>query len=99
MAKAIEASNGCFSAGIFTLSLLKPALGSLLKYRVGGDADSIEDIEGFQGPVDLGSGRASIGPIADLTFREAPLKDGNQPAKLSGDSGCGRGIAGAKQRG
>ena len=86
VAKAIEESNRSFCAGIFTLGLVKPALGSFLEYRVGGDPDSIEHFEGFQGPVDLWSGRAGIGPIADLTFRETTFKDGNQPGKLSGNS-------------
>lgn len=86
VAKAIEESNRSFCAGIFAVGLLKPALGSFLEYRVGGDPDSIEHFKGFQGPVDLWSGRAGIGPVADLAFREATLKDGKQPAKLSGDS-------------
>lgn len=86
VAKAIEESNRSFCAGIFTLGLVKPALGSFLEYRVGGDPDSIEHFEGFQGPVDLWSGRAGIGSIADLGVRETLLKDGNQPAKLSGDA-------------
>ena len=86
VAKAIEESNRSFGAGIFAFGLLKPPLGSFLEYRVGGDPDSIEHLEGFQGPVDLWSGRAGIGPIADLTFRETTFKDGNQTAKLSGDS-------------
>ena len=84
--KAIEESNRSLCAGIFAVGLLKPALGSFLEYRVGGDPDSIEHFKGFQGPVDLWSGRAGIGPIADLPFRETSLNDGNQPAKLSGDS-------------
>ena len=86
VAKAIEESNRSFGAGIFAVGLLKPALGSFLEYRVGGDPDGIEHFEGFQGPVDLWSGRAGIGPIADLTFRETTFKEGNQPTKLSGDS-------------
>src|SRR6266478_1332747 len=77
VAKTIEESNRSFCAGIFTLGLLKPALGSFLEYRVGGDPDRVEHFEGFQGSVDLWSGRAGIGPIADLTFRETTLKDGN----------------------
>lgn len=86
VAKAIEDSERHFGAGILAHGLLKPALGSFLEYRVGGDPDSIEHFKGFQGPVDLWSGRAGIGPIADLTFRETSLNDRNQPAKLSGDS-------------
>jgi hypothetical protein len=70
VAKAIEESNWSFGAGVFALGLFDPARGSFLEYRVGGDADSIEGVEGFQSPVDLWSGRAGIGPIADLTFRE-----------------------------
>ena len=53
MAKAIEESNRSFGAGIFTCGLVKPALGSFFKYRVGGDPDRIEHFQGFQGPVDL----------------------------------------------
>ena len=86
VAKAIEESDRSFGAGIFARCLVKPALGSFLEYRVGGDPDSIEHFKGFQGPVDLWSGRAGIGPIADLTFRETAFKDGNQPLKLSGDA-------------
>jgi hypothetical protein len=86
VAKAIEDSERHFCAGIFALGLLKPALGSFLEYRVGGDPDSVEHFKGFQALVDLWNGRAGIGPIADLTFRETLLKDGNQPAKLSGDA-------------
>jgi len=86
VAKAIEDSERHFGPGILARCLLKPALGSSFEYRVGGDPDSIEHFEGFQGPVDLWSGRTSIGPIADLTFRETLLKDGNQPGELSGDS-------------
>ena len=82
VAKAIEESNRSFCAGIFTLGLFNPALGSFLEYRVGGDSDSIECFEGFQGPVDLGSSRAGIGPIADLGFTKTVLKDGKQPLKL-----------------
>ena len=96
VAKAIEESHRSFGTGIFALGLFEPALGSFLEYGVRGDSDSIEHFEGFQGPVDLGSGRAGIGPIADLTFRETTLNKGNQPAKLGGDSRRGRGIAGAK---
>ena len=86
VAKAIEESNRSLGPGIFAFGFFKPALGSSFEYRVGGDPDRIEHLEGFQGPVDLWSGRASIGPIADLTFRETLLKDGNEPTKLSGDS-------------
>lgn len=86
VAKAIEDSERHFGAGILARCLLKPVLGSFLEYRVGSDPDSIEHFEGFQGPVDLWSGRAGIGPIADLTFRETTFKDGKQPAKLSGNS-------------
>ncbi len=86
MAKAIEESNRSFGADIFAFGLVKPALGSFLEYRVGGDPDSIKHFKGFQRPVDLWGGRAGIGPIADLTFRETLLKDGNQPLKLSGDA-------------
>jgi len=85
VAKAIEESNRSFGAGIFPLGLFEPALGSFLEYRVGGNSDGIEHLERFQGPLDLGSGRAGIGPIADLTFRETILKEGNQPGKLGGD--------------
>jgi len=86
VAKAIEESNRSFGAGILARCPVKPARGSFLKYRVRGDPDSIEHFEGFQGSVNLWSGRAGIGPIAELGLREAPLKDGNQPAKLGGDS-------------
>lgn len=84
--KAIEDSERHLGPGILALSLLKPALGSFLEYRVRGDPDGIEHFKGFQGPVDLWSGRAGIGPIADLIFWETPLKDGNQPGELSGDA-------------
>lgn len=47
VAKAIEESNRSFCAGKFTLGLVKPALGSFLEYRVGGDPDSIEHFKGF----------------------------------------------------
>lgn len=86
VAKAIEESNRSFCAGILTFGLLKPALGSFFEYRVGSDPDSIEHFKGFQGPVNLWSGRAGIGSIADLGARKTLLKDGKQPAKLSGDS-------------
>lgn len=86
VAKAIEESNRSFCTGIFALGLFNPALGSFLEYRVRGDSDSIEHFEGFQGPVDFGSGRAGIGPIANLTFRETTLKEGNEPGNLGGDS-------------
>lgn len=99
VAKTVEESNRSFSAGIFTLGLVKPALGSFLEYRVGGNPDGIEHFEGFQGAVDLWRGRAGIGPIAELTFREATFKEGNQPFKFIGDSRRGRGVAGAKQSG
>ena len=81
VAKAIEESNRSFGTGIFALGFVNPALGSFLEYRVGGDPDRIEHFEGFQGPVDLWSGRAGIGPIADLTFREATFKDRNAADK------------------
>ena len=97
VSKAIEESNGTFCASILTLGLLNPALGSFLEYRVGGNADGIQDIERFQSPVDLWSSRAGIGPIADLTFSKAPLNNGNQPIELCGDSRSSTGIAGAKQ--
>lgn len=87
VAKAIKESNRSFRAGIFPGGLFKPALGSFLEYRVGGDPDGIEHFKGFQGPVDIWSGRAGIGPVADLTFRETPLNDGNEPLKLGGDAG------------
>jgi len=86
VAKTVEESNRSFCAGIFALGLVKPPLGSFLEDRVGSDADSIEHLEGFQGPVDLWSGRAGIGPIADLSVRETLLNDRHQPAKLSGDA-------------
>src|SRR5438093_46684 len=82
--KAIKESNRSFCAGILTLGFVNLALGSFLEYRVGSNADSIEDIQRFQGPVDLWSSRAGIGPVADLTFRELPLKDRNQPIQLRG---------------
>lgn len=53
--KAIEESNRSFCTGILALGLVNPALGSWLEDRVGSDADSIEDTERFQGPVDLWS--------------------------------------------
>jgi len=56
VAKAIEDSDRHFGAGILACCLLKPTLGSFLEYRVGGDSDSIEHFEGFQGPVDFWSG-------------------------------------------
>ena len=86
VAKAIEESNRSFGAGTFAGGLLKPALGSFLEYRVGGDPDGIEHFKGFQSSVDLWSGRAGIGSIADLGVREASLNDGNQPLELSGDA-------------
>ena len=76
VAKAIEESERYFGAGILARCSLEPALGSFFEYRVGGDPDSIKHFEGFQGPVDLWSGRAGIGPIADLTFRETTFKEG-----------------------
>src|SRR5437868_3825332 len=76
VAKAIEESNRSFCTGVFALGLVNPALGSFIEYRVRGDADRIEDLERFQSPVDFWSGRAGIGPIADLTFSKPPLKDG-----------------------
>lgn len=87
VAKAIEASDRSFAPGVFTLGLFDPALGSFLKDRVGRNADGIEDTERFRGPVDLRSGRASIGPIADLSFRKPPLKKGNQALQFCADSG------------
>lgn len=86
VAKAIEESNRSFCAGIFALGLVKPTLGSFLEDRVGSDADGIEHLEGFQAPVDLWSGRAGIGPVAELSVRETLLKDGHQPLKLGGDA-------------
>ena len=53
VAKAIEESNRSFGAGIFVFGLVKPALGSFLEYRVGGDSDSIEHFKGLQDPLDL----------------------------------------------
>jgi hypothetical protein len=53
VSKAIEESNGKFCASILTLGLANPALGSFLEYGVGRNADSIQDIERFQSPVDL----------------------------------------------
>ena len=94
--KAIEESNGNFSAGILTLGLVNPALSSFIEYRVRCNPDGIQDIERFQCPVDLWIGRAGIGPIADLTFSKAPPNNRNQPIQLSGDSRSSRGIAGAK---
>ena len=85
VAKAIKESNRSFCPGILTLGFVKPALGSFLEYRVRGDPDRIEHFEGFQGAVDLWSGRAGIGPIAELIFRETALNDGSQPGKLGGD--------------
>lgn len=84
--KTVEESDRNLGAGIFALGLFHPALGSFLEYRVGADADGIEGIERFQSPVNFGSGRAGIGPIADLTLRETMFKEGNQPGKLGGDS-------------
>ena len=45
VAKAVEEANRSFGAGIFTLGLFEPALGSFLEYRVGGDPDGIEHFE------------------------------------------------------
>ena len=45
MTKAIEDSERLFGAGIFTLCLVKPALGSSFEYRVGGNPDGIEHFE------------------------------------------------------
>lgn len=75
VAKAIEESDRHVGAGILARCLLKPALGSFLEYRIGGDPDRIKHFKGFQGSVDLWSSRAGIRPIADLTFREATFKD------------------------
>src|SRR5918999_1971495 len=85
MAKTMEDPHGVTIAGILTLRPFKPALGSSLKYRVGGNPDGIEDLERLQRGIDLWSGRAGIGPIADLTLSKASLKPGNQPPKLNGD--------------
>src|SRR5215813_679038 len=75
VAKAIEESDRNLGADILACCLVKPALGSFLEYRVGGDPDRIEHFEGFQGSVDLWSSRIGIGPIAYLTFRETTFKD------------------------
>lgn len=85
VSKAIKNSDGLAAAGILAFGSPKPALGSLLKHRVGADADGVEDLEGFQGGIDFWSGRAGIGTVADLSFGKAPLNDGNQPFKLTGD--------------
>lgn len=86
VAKTIEESNGSFCAGILALGLFDPALGSFLEDGVGRNADRVKGSERFQDPIDFWSSRAGIGPIADLSFREALLKDGNQAIELSGDS-------------
>jgi len=86
VAKGIKNSDGLLGAGIFALSFLEPGFGFLLEHAIGADTDGIEHVEGFQRRVDLRRGRAGIGPIADLAFRETTLNDGNQAAKLNGDA-------------
>src|SRR5512133_2755848 len=92
VAKAIEPPNETFGAQIFALGFLNPALGFFLKHRVGSNADGIEGTQRLQGPVDLWSCGAGIGPVADLSVGKALFKDGYQALKLLIDSRRGRGI-------
>ena len=85
VSKAIKNSDGFASASILVLGPFKPAVGFSLKHRVGADTDRIKDLERFQCGINFWSGRAGIGSIADLAFREAPFKQGNQAFKLNAD--------------
>lgn len=83
--KAIEASNRSLGAGIFALSLLKPALGPFFKDLVRSNPHGIEQSQRFQGLINLWRRRTRIGAIAELRFRETPLKDRHQSVKLLSD--------------
>lgn len=86
MSKAIKNSDRFVVPGILTFGPLEPALGLFLEDGIGAHADSIEHVERFQGRVDRWSSRAGIGAVAELGFRETPLKDRNQAFKLNGDA-------------
>lgn len=94
--KGIKDSDKLVSAGVLALSFAEPALGFSLKHRVGSDADGIEHAQRFQRRIDFGASRAGIGPVTDLSFGEALLKDGKKTLKLIGEPGPARGVAGAK---
>src|ERR1700756_4196288 len=78
VAKAIKYSDGLVNLGVLALSFGEPALGFSLKHRVGAHADGVEHAQRFQRRVDFGAGRASVGPVTDLTFGKASLQDGKQ---------------------
>lgn len=86
MPETVEDLNRAVGAGILTAGSLKPALDPLLEDRVGSNPDGIENPEGFQSDVNLWHSRSRIGPVANLAFGEAPLKDGHKTAKLTGDT-------------
>lgn len=84
--KAIEPAQGSLGAGILALGFFDPALSLLLEHRVGSDADGIQDIERFQGAVNVWSRRSGISPVADLSVRETGFNEGYQALQLSSDS-------------
>lgn len=89
-----------FPGGLVGLAGLFDQRGdAVAKAGVGNEADRVGDVQTLQGAVEVGDGKAAVGPHEDVGFGVALLQPGENPSEDVGGAFGGMGPAGAQHGG